>query len=1474
MKTIRFSDEESFRTDGLARRVLCDDGGPFVTSKRQIPLATIDDDRSAESRGRKSHRRQFRLNLKAAVVLAVVAVLIGAGALVIQKNRMARFRSQVIAEALDLEKSGHLDQSIRSLRRYLDAHPGDLEALELLARIMAQSARSVDEAMDAALVNDQLLRRDPEGAGRQETRRRMVDLYVRCGDSHRASAIYRLAPDKATFELRYRAAKLIADDLLKRGKERGKKPDPKDYRLLAMALEGLAVPGDRAALEASIDNYEIARKGDPTDGITAERLARLYQERMNDPAKAELILDELVLASPRSPEVRLIRHRYFMGVHRNDLAAIELEKATELAPGELNVRLTAASDALRRGDAAAAKRHLAGIPESRQSDLRVRVMRGMIEFSEERPDEAIVSWRQGLLMIGGTDADLTWWLAHALLQMGRIAEARPLVSQYHRLSGDETQPLYRFLQAELDEKTGRPVRAILGLEWAKERIGEYWQAMIHIALGRCYEALWDQPKALIAYRRAIQIDPQLPDPRIAVARLLARKPEEAALEIERGLATVPDEPSLRIALVAARLQQQSNRPAALRSWPDFDRDLARAVEIMPANSALLLMRADRLALGGDLPAAVSLLERAAAGSPRNAALWTAWSTALVRLGRPLEALKVLERASGPDAAGDRAPIRVARARLLLARGRGREAREVLIRGEQDMSIGDRPAIWEAVGQLDATRGDFASARASFSQWSRLLPDDPRPRLALVELAQVANDEAAIHSTVEALRELGGPEDIAWRLSRAQELLWLHPTPVSAGAPRRDPRLGEAVRLLEAILSDAPEIPVAHLLRGQAMERLNRTDEAIASFRRAWDRGTTSALPKLVELLVRNRKFDDLAGLKLNAQALGLDQLSAVVSLRAGDFESGSRFAEMAVKESDNAPGTRSWQAKVLEAIGRPDRAEPVLLAVAEQTPTEIEPWLELIRNQASRGKVREASATVERAKGLIKADDRALMEARLRWAANDRPAADLAIETTIANRRDDPKVRLIAARYFEDTGRPREAVACLRAALKIDPKSRGAARQLGVLLSNEPGTWAEAARLFGPETSSDNSPEERLARALVLSRAGDRDRKQQAITLLDGLMDDLPAGDPLANVARVQLIQLLVVAGQVDKAMQIGMVLAESSSNLGHVRLYAETLLLARKLPEALRQIDRMETLKPGDPSVAQLRVRWVLLSSKPGEAADALERAVVERKDRLASETLSREAFNTLIAMQPQALDQAERVARIVAGLRPSASWMQARVLAFRGKPDEALDLSRPSADSDLPEDRSGAAEVAMTVATANGTDPILLAKAETILETALGRDPNNYVLTIFMAMFRHIQGRFEDEVKLYKAALMIRPGDSTALNNLAWALSEGVHRPSEALVAIDELIGRFGRSPGALDTRGVILTRLDRSREAIEDLEESIRSTPSAIGHFHLALAYRKAGRDADYRASRELARRAGLSPAQADPTERSEVVSMLQF
>ena len=127
--------------------------------------------------------------------------------------------------------------------------------------------------------------------------------------------------------------------------------------------------------------------------------------------------------------------------------------------------------------------------------------------------------------------------------------------------------------------------------------------------------------------------------------------------------------------------------------------------------------------------------------------------------------------------------------------------------------------------------------------------------------------------------------------------------------------------------------------------------------------------------------------------------------------------------------------------------------------------------------------------------------------------------------------------------------------------------------------------------------------------------------------------------------------------------------------------------------------------------------------------------------------------------------------------------------------------------------------------------------------------------------------QVAIYRTILDRKPADYTFLNDMAWTLSEDLHQPEEALERADEVLERAGRQANFLDTRGVILTRLGQLDRAIRDLESAAAAEPSGPVYFHLARAYRERGRRDDSRKARDLARKAGLRPAQLQPSERAD-------
>jgi len=448
--------------------------------------------------------------------------------------------------------------------------------------------------------------------------------------------------------------------------------------------------------------------------------------------------------------------------------------------------------------------------------------------------------------------------------------------------------------------------------------------------------------------------------------------------------------------------------------------------------------------------------------------------------------------------------------------------------------------------------------------------------------------------------------------------------------------------------------------------------------------------------------------------------------------------------------------------------------------------------------------------------------------------------------------------------------------LAADPTNRPAARQLAVVLSGRSGAdlaaWGRAWAVLGPEPAeAAQEPDDRLARAVVLSRCPDPACRAEVIGRLDALVADLPARLPTAVKAREFLAQLLLDAGQPEKASRVAAVSAATGADPAAVALYARALIQSKKTEAAAWQLDRLAALNPGDPREANLRARLAWDRARPVESAAALERAYSVREDTPGAEALGREAFRLLVESGPDANHAAERLGRRLAAKNPACSWMPALALARASRYDEALQLLQTAVKSSAGvEDLRESCQVASRIAVA-ADDPETLGKVDGVIKAALAAAPNSDEITVMLAMLRHVQTNFEEEARLYQAVLAHRPESVVVLNNLAWALSEGLNKPAESLKHLDALLKIVGRDNQALDTRGMVLARLGRLDEAIHDLEEVIKSEPTAPHHFHLARVYHLAGRADDARRSLELARQAGLTPREVDPAERPELPNL---
>jgi tetratricopeptide (TPR) repeat protein len=1443
-------------------------------------------------------RYRYHLNVRAALVLTGIGLVAALGLRLLwgyQEDRILRnglgqakaFRDAAREEKDPQQRSRSYELALRHLNQYLAYRADDPEALEIQAQLVAGGAKNADDLYVSAQIYEHLLRVAPDGRRAQDARRRLAELYISYSDLYRSSPNARLYPEETGKNLRYYAAELRTDQLLD-PRARPRVDDAEAHRLRGMALEGQIFAGQTIRnvagkpsidlLQGAIEEYEAALKRDPGDLVAAQHLAGLFQQSRKDTAAALRVLDGLVKARPDSVEVRLYRHNFFKFIGNERAAADEMKEAVRLAPDNLLVILMAAEGALNgvAKDTAEARRWLDKIPETARNDLRVIKMRGIVAYSEGHTAEAIEIWRKGLELVNGSDPDLHWQLANALLELGRDDEARSEVVQYQRFV-DANDPILRFLQAIQDEHAGQYSRATERLESLRDQRGlENRQPMIRLALGRCQEKQGYRDDAEATYRSALQIAPNLLILRLSIIRiLLATRPDEAVKEIEEGLAISPNNPALLVTLAEARLREQTTRPPNRRNWASFEAAFQRAAAAAPQSPAIDLVRAERVALDGAIDQAVTHLREAVRKAPRDAAVAIALANGLILKGDLEQALRGLEQAAAPEAAGDGGLLRNERARVMVAMGRGREARAVLVRDVNRLPEADRVEVWKTLVLLCKNQGDRDTARAVFEEWARLLPNDERPKLALLGLDIQADDEQAIGASLEALRPPPDRDnDPTWRMAQAAERLWRRSREKDDGT--RSERLKEADELVDGVLRDTKNLnPTALLFKGQILEAKGDRQKAVDAYERSWKYGNPEALQRYVELLTLLDRKDELEHLRKSYNTNQIDQMEALTFFRRGDKNESLRVVEQSLNAKTPA---QPWQLEMFNLLGAPEKVESELRKTAEKQPGQLEPWLALVRFQAAHGRPQAAAETIALIKTHVKTDRGDLLEAQCRWAAADRDPADRAFDAALKRTPDDRDVVLTATRYYEETGQTDRAEACLKQVVDRNPNDRDAVRQLAVLLSvkaDRRESWDQALAMLGPEGPATSTPEERLARGVVLARSADAVQRKRATDLLESLVADLPAAHNVAVAARDMLARLLIATGEPERASRIAAVSAKMGTSAAAIALYAEALLQSKQFVAVEDQLNLLAKSGQGAAYEANLRARLIQERSQTKEGAAALEKTYLERESTSTAEVFGREAFRMLLAMGTDAGPFALRVGQRLAGHNPSLSWMPAMVLASQGKNGEALILCQKAVatGNDLAGLRQ-ACRTALEVAVESRDDPGTLNTTNAILDAALKHAPENDEFLVMKAILSHLQLRFDEEVRLYRIVLAHQSQDTVVMNNMAWALSEGLNQPSEALELIDKLIKVAGRNGEYLDTRGMILLRLGRLQESVEDLEAAVKAEPNGTRYYHLALGYKRMGRDAESRKALKEAQRAGLTAAMLDPIERAEFESLIKL
>jgi TonB family protein len=281
----------------------------------------------------------------------------------------------------------------------------------------------------------------------------------------------------------------------------------------------------------------------------------------------------------------------------------------------------------------------------------------------------------------------------------------------------------------------------------------------------------------------------------------------------------------------------------------------------------------------------------------------------------------------------------------------------------------------------------------------------------------------------------------------------------------------------------------------------------------------------------------------------------------------------------------------------------------------------------------------------------------------------------------------------------------------------------------------------------------------------------------------------------------------------------------------AQAHLLTGDLPAVLSDAERMTRLTPVDYRGYPLKALVLRLQDKPEEAlaiAEELIRANGGQADPLAAAAeIYAAAGKPAEAMQ--ALDQALAIV-------PSARLYLIH-LSYRDKTDFAG--RRADIDAALKQDPHA---IAPTIALARlQADMGAFQEAQATLDAALASNSGQLDLTLARGIVHARSGelqRAEQDFAPVRAAAY----NGTAHNNLCWNLATAGVALSEALNECDAAVADSPHEGSFLDSRGFVLLRLGRYRDAIEAYDAALERRPMlAVSLYGRGLAKRGAGETA---------------------------------
>ena len=515
----------------------------------------------------------------------------------VRRNAVVLFEMGRAAEA-----NGDRDAATDYLRRYVGMVPDDTNALADYGQMLDESGKDDLTARRVFNVFEDVLRREPT---RDDIRRRQVEIAIQVGRTSDALAHLTVLRQSA----------------------------PEDGELDFLA--GRAHE-DLAEYDEAAEAYEAAIAHAPKSILAYDRLARLWQERLDQPDEAAVLIQELVNRNSGNYESFLLKAKFLQEFGASDAAYVDITQALTMQPNDAEAIATAANIAYSRARNAmtSGARELGSriLAEAKQLltrgiethpdriDFLLLVARQESHFGEV--DEAL-SWIQKTLEVDASNINALLMLVDLTIEKGDFDRARTTLELLPRNPETDALQLYlqgRIYMAETDWK-----KASDQLQIARRFLTES-RGMLErtdLALATCFLKQNDIKSRSAAYRRVLKVNPLSVPARLGMAQIYLESGKFAeAITEYRQLENLPQ---ARLRLAKLLIQQNMKLPDVARDWREIE-ELLEDIEGQQVDpTQVILVRAELYAAQGRLDAARRVVTDARSVLTDRAEFWIALS---------------------------------------------------------------------------------------------------------------------------------------------------------------------------------------------------------------------------------------------------------------------------------------------------------------------------------------------------------------------------------------------------------------------------------------------------------------------------------------------------------------------------------------------------------------------------------------------------------------------------------------------------------------------------------------------------------------------------------------------------------------------------------------------------------------------------------------------------------------------------------